>query len=102
MTFTDLSGDRGAYHCVAQFLFGLFQVGLTHAYTGDGCLIRCYRIVQVQLAGCVLFVKRADTLQVTFGFLCLCFIFLQLGAYFVCFGAILVLVDDEQYLIPLD
>ena len=99
VAFTDMSRNRGAYDGVTQLEFSLVQVGLTHTYTGYCRFVGRNGVVQVQLAGCVLFIQRADTFQVAFCLACLSLVFLQLCPYTVGLCLVLVLIDDEQHLV---
>ncbi|EJX06858.1 hypothetical protein EVA_05033 [gut metagenome] len=99
VTFADVARQRRADDGIAQFQFGLVQVGAAHAHRCFGGLVGSNGIVQVQLAGRILFIQRSDTFQVALGLQRLCLVLLQLGASLVCLGAVLVLVDDEQHLV---
>ena len=102
MPFADMAGDGGTHDGVAQLLFRLVQIGLAHSDTGHSRFVCCYGIVQIQLAGCILFVQGLDAVQVAFGLSGLCLVFLQLRTRFVGFGTVLPLVDDKKNLVAAD
>ena len=102
MALADVACDGRADHGAAQLQFGLVEVSLAHAYRSLGCLVGSDSVVEVELAGCILLVKRTDAFQIALRLLRLRFILLQLGTRLVNLSLILVLVDDKQYLVFLD
>ncbi len=48
--------------------FGLSEVGFAYGHISRGPLISGYSVVEVELAGCVLFIEGADAVEVAFGF----------------------------------
>ena len=99
MTFTDVARYRRTYPRIAQFLFRLIEISLAHTHAGYSRFISRNSIIQIQLTGCILFKQRTDTLQITLGFTHQSRILTQLSTSLICFGTILLLVDDEQDLI---
>ena len=99
ISFTDLSGYRRTYDGISQFLFCLIQISFAHAYAGYCSFISSNGVVQVQLAGCILFIQRTDTVQVTLSLAGCCFVLLQLGTCLVCFGTVFILINDKECLV---
>ena len=75
MPLADVTGDGGTHDGVAQLLFRLVQIGLAHSHAGHSRFVCCHGIVQIQLAGCILFVQGLDAVQVAFGLSGLCLVF---------------------------
>ena len=80
----------------------LVEVGLAHDDRGFGTFVSCNGIVEIELAGCILLIKRTDTFEVVLCFAFLRPILIQLSRGFVDFCLILPLVDDKQCLVFLD
>ena len=99
VSFTDMSRQGGTHDCIPQFQFRLIQISLAHGNGSLGGFISGLRIIQIQLAGGILRIQRANTLQVTFGLQRLRLVFLQLRAGLISLCTVLVLIDDKQDLI---
>ena len=84
---------------IPQFQFSLIQIGLAHRYRSFCSFVSSLGIVQIQLAGSVLRIEGADTLQIALCLQCLRFILLQLCTGFVSLCPILFLVYHKKYLV---
>ncbi len=98
VAFGDVARNRRPHGGVAQRKFRLRQVGFAHHHIGRGALVGGHGVVQVELAGGVLFVEGADAVQIALSFQCLCLGLVQLGFCAVGPGAVELRVDDEQRL----
>ena len=82
--------------------FGLREVRFAHRHGGRGAFIGGDGIVQVELAGGILLVERADALQVAFGLLGQGPVLVQLSPGLVDAGLVDLGVDDEKGLSAAD
>ena len=77
----------------------MVEVGFAHAHRGYSCFVRSNGVVEIELAGSILLVKRTDTLQIALRLQRLRFILLQLRTHLVCLSLVLVLIDNKQHLV---
>ena len=94
----DIARDGRLYGGVAQRRGRLHQVGFAHQHVGRRALVGGRRIVQIELAGGILRIERADAFQVALGLLGQCAILVELRLGLVHAGAVDLGVDDEERL----
>ena len=94
-----MSRQRRTHNGIPQLQLRLVEVCLAHDNRSLRRFVSSLRIIQIQLARRVLRIQGTDTLQVALGLQSLRLILFQLRTCLIRLSAVLVLVDNEQYLV---